>query len=96
MIFGIYDTVDRVWIGDDDGPKLFHGGQRVGTSVLTDDDAEFFARCAAEVIDIQLDYPPKRHVTLRYRHGRLTLHDEVATKRTPAEALKGKLSGEYL
>jgi hypothetical protein len=67
MRCGLYDTVDHIWYGNDNGPKIF-------------DDIEL-ATLAAEVVDVQLGHTIKRTKAREYdptRHPRL--RDTIKTK----------------
>lgn len=96
MTYGLYDTVDHCWLGDDKGPKVFNGGDKIGDHILTDDEAAQLARVAAELADISMGWLPHRTKAMPYAGDANVLKDELPLKRTTAEALRGKLSGKYL
>jgi hypothetical protein len=55
MRYGLFDTKDGLWLGDDHGPRAFDeddvvNGQRVGES------ARIIARMAMEMTTYQLDW----------------------------------------
>lgn len=72
--YGLLDTYDHVWMGGDDGPKLF--------------DQEILARIAAQVLDVQLGQEPGRTKATLYTENAWKLKDEVTPKMTPLTALK--------
>lgn len=78
--WGVYDTVDRVWIGDDGGPKIFM------------DPA--LATIAAMVVDEQLGQTPGRTRAREYVQGPLRLRDTVPTRMGTLRALQN-LEGSY-
>jgi hypothetical protein len=80
--WGLYDTIDGVWMGDDSGPKTF--------------DDFLVARIAAELVDIQLGQQPRRTQAKEYEHGPKRLRDHVDTKMSTLEALEGKESGRFM
>ncbi len=85
MKYGLYDTQDHLWLGEnDDGtiPKLYEDYE---IAVVT-----------ARVIDAQLDWEPGRTRAKEFADGPLRLRDSVDTKRTALEALEGLESGKIL
>ena len=73
-VWGLLDTQDNVWMGDDDGPKTY-----------TD---YMIARVAAQMVDVQLGQHPGRTKAKEYVGGATRLRDEVKTKMGSAEALQ--------
>lgn len=63
MRWGIYDTQENLWIGDDRGPRLF-----------SEEDVEL-ARLAANIYDIQMGNSLGRMVEKVYIEQSLILHD---------------------
>jgi hypothetical protein len=77
MMFGIFDTVDRCWLGTNDtgtGPKTF--------------EEELLARCAAQLADVRLGWPPGRSRARAYDATGVTLKDELQTKMDTLNALR--------
>jgi hypothetical protein len=80
MKYGIYDTKDNCWLGDENGLKLFEEPiNGVGPETL----AQISAQLAAE----QVGYPMGRLQARLFEHGEMTLRDRIDTKMTPEEAL---------
>ena len=74
MKYGIFDTQDHCWIGNDKGPKLF--------------DEELLAQVAAQMTCAQLDWPLTRLRAKPYDGSGIQLKDEIKTKRTAVRALR--------
>lgn len=73
-MYGIYDTQDSCWLGDEHGPKLFE---------------DFLvARVAAQVLDERLGNRPGRSKAREYGGGANRLRDEVQTKMSTLDALQ--------
>jgi hypothetical protein len=73
MKFGILDTVDDLWMGDDNGPKLF--------------DEEDLAKIAARIVDVRMGHPPGRYRALEFTQTEVRRRDAVDTKMDTLEAL---------
>lgn len=84
MRFGIYDTKDNCWIGDDKGPKLFDPADFDGDEAK----AKILARVAAQVIDVRLKQAPGRLQAREYDEKPKVFKDEIATHMTSLDALK--------
>jgi hypothetical protein len=82
MKWGVLDTQDNVWLGDETGPKTF--------------DDEILARVAAQVTDVQMGWAPGRCRAREYHGDATQLRDTVKTKMTPHAALKAIESGRKL
>ena len=83
MKYGVFDTVDELWIGDDKGPKLFDTEDpRFGA------DAALFAQAAAQIANTQMGWPPTRLEARPYTLQAVHLRDEVHTKMGPKAALR--------
>ncbi len=82
MTYGIYDTQDDSWLGDDKGPKLF-------TEAEHGADAHLLARAAAQVAETQLTGSDLggRIVAKEYDRQATLLKDSVGTRMSAAEAL---------
>ena len=83
--WGLYDTEDNCWMGDNEtytGPKLF---EEYG-----------LARIAAQVMDVQLRQQPGRTKATEFIEQPLRLRDKVNTKMDSLEALKGIESGKLI
>jgi len=72
--FGIYDTVDNCWLGDDNGPVLY------GDLVI--------ARISAQVQGVRLGYEPTRLQHRVYDYKPVRLRDTVNAKMDNVTALK--------
>lgn len=87
--FGIYDTQDNLWMGDDKGPKLFCEGEQLENGhVVNAEEAELFARAAAVLVDVQLRQQPGRTMAMPYEDGPLRLRDEKVPAMSTLEALE--------
>ena len=73
MKYGIFDTQDKCWIGDDRGPKQY--------------DEEIIARVAAQVYDTMMRNAPGRTRAKEYDGSANKLKDEVKPAMTPVQAL---------
>jgi hypothetical protein len=73
-VWGIYDTVDGVWMGDDKGPVTYAD--------------EWVAKIAAHTLDVRLRQNPGRNKAIEFTDKNLRLRDTVETKMTTEEALK--------
>jgi hypothetical protein len=71
--YGVFDTVDQLWMGDESGPKLF--------------DDEKIAMVAAQIVDVRLGHPPGRHQACLWLPAAITLRDTVPTRLDALEAL---------
>jgi hypothetical protein len=71
--YGLYDTEGGVWMGDDDGPKLFED--------------ESLARIAAQMMDVQLGQDPGRTRAKPFDELPKRKRDEVATRMSSEEAI---------
>ncbi len=76
MNWGIYDTKDKLWIGDNSGPRLFP------------EDQHDIAVLAAEIVAVQLGHAITRYRAREFFGWDAHLVDEINTKMTPEEALK--------
>lgn len=73
--WGIFDTKDCLWLGDDIGPKLF--------------DDEMLAKIAAEMADVQLRQNTGRCRARAFiPAGHMSVRDELPVKLEPLRALK--------
>lgn len=82
MLWGLLDTVDRVWMGNDAGPLTY--------------EEEWLARTAAQVVDVRCGYPPGRTRAVEYIEGPKRLRDSVDTKMTTLDAIKGIEEGRLM
>ena len=83
-VWGIFDTEDRLWLGDDLGPAVF--------------DDEKIAQVAARVADVRLRQKPGRCQAkeLPENRRRFKCRDEKAAHMTVIEALRGLEEGRYI
>lgn len=91
VAYGIYDTVDNCWLGDENGPRLY---TREDSAKLQGMPQELVARIAAQVVEVQLGYEPGRLRAVEFREQELVHKDSVDTKMTPLEALIKLENGE--
>lgn len=82
LMWGLLDTQDNTWIGNDAGPVLH--------------EEEWMAKVAAQVADIQLGQEPGRTRAREFPAQRnLRLKETVDTKMGPLEALEGLEEGRF-
>lgn len=94
MKYGIFDTVDNCWLGDDRGPRLFAEGDRLPNGQTVPSGMQLsLARISAQITSIQMGYSSGRLEARSYDDSGDTLKDEVPTLMTPAEALKRAMGG---
>jgi hypothetical protein len=74
MEYGLFDTVDQCWLGDDKGPKTF-----------TD---RTLAQASAQMTCVQLGWPQDRVRPKPMPDGVNRHKDDMDLKMTPAEALR--------
>jgi hypothetical protein len=87
MKWGIFDTVDQVWVGSNpkgDGPKLYEEHERD------------LAKVAARMADAMFKTEPGRHREKEFVPQPVRLRDRKKTKLTAVEALEGLESGRIL
>lgn len=82
--YGIYDTRDNCWIGDETGPRVFTSEDSDKANGLPQ---RVLAQIAAQMAEKQLGYGMGRLRAQEFRDGGFTLKDEVQTKMTALEAL---------
>jgi hypothetical protein len=82
--YGIYDTQDNCWIGDETGPRVF---TREDSAKAKGMPHQVLAKIAAMMAEMQLGYKPGRFVAAEFNAENLRLRDSVETKMTPLEAL---------
>lgn len=99
MKWGLLDTKDDLWIGNDDGALIYDDDDpqfaKMGSIECRGrayTGAEIMARIAAEMVDIQAGWGPGR---TRHREftGVTRVVDEVKLRMSTLEALKRKESG---
>lgn len=83
--YGIYDTQDNCWLGDETGPKLF---TREHELVKLGMPRQLAARIAAQMTAVQLGYTPGRLQAVEFKGQDLVHKDSVDTKMTALAALK--------
>jgi hypothetical protein len=95
--YGLYDTQDNCWLGDETGPKLY---TRELVEKLNGLPLHTAARIAAQMIEVQLGYAPGRLQPREFNGENLVLKDEVPTLMTAEEALTrlegGTTNGEEI
>jgi hypothetical protein len=80
MTWGLLDTVDGVWMGNDDGPLVY--------------EVEDIARVAAEMCDAMCGWPIGRARARPYEPSHKRLRDEQKAHMSPVEALRRLEEGE--
>lgn len=80
--WGVYDATERIWIGDDHGPKLY--------------DEQWQAKVAARVFDAQLGNTPGQCREKEFIRQKLRLRDTVDIKMSALKAIKGLEDGSIL
>ncbi len=80
-MWGIYDTQDDSWLGDEQGPKLFED--------------EVLAKVSAQVTSAQLGGNPTRCRAREYDGSGTRYKGEHKTLRSAHEALKGIERGRW-
>lgn len=82
LMWGLLDTQDNTWIGDDFGPVLH--------------EEEWTAKVAAQVVDVQLGQEPGRTRAREFpAQQNLRLKETVDTKMGTLEALEGLEEGRF-
>lgn len=75
MTYGVFDTVDNLWIGNDSGPCTY--------------DDVCIAQIAAMMADVRLDSEPDRHLARPFPVNLTAkFRDELPTKMSNVDALK--------
>jgi hypothetical protein len=82
--WGIYDTVDKCWIGDEMGPKLFVDTISPNGKII---EAEMLAMIAAQMVDMQLGNVARCRAKV-FNEKEVHLKDEKKTRFGAEEALK--------
>lgn len=77
--WGLYDTKDKCWLGDNDGPKLY--------------DDEKLATIACRVIDVQTKRPAGRTRARIFDEEFLQKKDDIEVFRSGEEAIERLESG---
>jgi hypothetical protein len=83
MKWGIWDTVDNLWVGTDDagtGPKLFDEDTVINGRPL---DARTVARLAAQIGARRAGFPPTRFVAKEWDGGPVRVKDELDVSKAP-------------
>ena len=89
--YGIYDTQDECWIGDDAGPRVFTRADSIEMNGMPQ---ETIAKLAAQMAGVQLGYVPGRLQPREFHEKELHLRDEIPTKMSAIEALTKLESGK--
>lgn len=89
--YGIYDTQDCCWLGDENGPKLFDRDHELVKRGLPQRVA---AQIAAQMTAVQVGYPQTRLVAREFKPQELVHKDSVDTKMSAVEALRKLENGE--
>lgn len=91
VTYGIYDTQDNCWLGDESGPRLF---TRASTEWAKGMPVNLIAKISAQVTGVQMGYAPGRLQAREFNDQNLVLRDKVDTKMTALEALKKIENGD--
>lgn len=83
MKWGIYDSRDQCWLGDDNGPKLFDDADPALKG-----NAEPIAKVAAQGAAMQLRRDPREIRAKEYDGTGTKLKDQVEPKMSMEEALR--------
>jgi len=94
--YALFDTVDKLWIGDDAGPRTIGGGDLVEGKPITDEDAHFLARCMAEAACHTVRWDVKRIEVREAPAGPWRIIDEVEKTRTELDWIIRKERGAIL
>lgn len=84
-VYGVYDTEDNCWIGDDKGPRLFTVADNEKTKGVIN--YEVLAKLSAQITNIQMGYKPGRLVHREYKNEDLRLRDTLPVKMSGVEAI---------
>jgi hypothetical protein len=86
--YGIYDTRDDCWLGDDNGPRLFTFEDSKKANGM---DTRIMAQIAAQMTEVQLGYSKDgmsgRLRAKEFNLKEVRLKDEMPTQMTALEAL---------
>ena len=90
--YGIYDTQDNCWLGDENGPRLY---DLELSKKMKGMPQQLAARIAAQMTEVQLGYTPGRLRAVEFKNqDSLVLKDSVDTKMTAVAALRKLENGE--
>jgi len=90
-VYGLYDTQDNCWLGDDDGPKLY---THELVEKLNGMPLHLAVRIAAKMLETQLGYTPGRLQPREFDDENLVLRDKVDVLMSAEEALTKLETGE--
>lgn len=82
--WGVFDIKDKVWLGDDKGPKLFTD-QTINGEFIT---GETLAKMSAQMAATMLGVSPLRIQVRLFNEQSVTRKDEVDPIMTGADAIK--------
>ena len=88
--WGIWDTKDNLWLGDDDGPNLYQNETIKGLSIT----GEKLAIIAAQIASEMLSDDPLRVQPKIYNEEAVRKEDEIIARMNGAEAIKRLEEGE--
>ena len=91
--YGLYDTVDKCWLGSADGPRIFDEKDLAALAEssgkpLSEIDLLTVAEIAAQMANTQLKLPIGRVRAVAYQEGEVHLKDTKETFMSPEEALR--------
>jgi hypothetical protein len=89
--YGVYDTQENCWLGDETGPRLF---TRELSKEANGVPQELLARIAAQLAGVQCGYAVGRLQARVFNEDDLVLKDSVPTKMSAVEALTKLENGE--
>lgn len=81
--WGVYDTIENIWIGDEKGPILYDNDPE--RPMLT---GEFMAKVSCSMVAIRLGHSPTRYRPKEWVEQPVRLKDSVDTKMSTLEALE--------
>lgn len=87
--WGLYDTADNCWMGDDEGPKIFSADVDLENLFAS-------ARIAAQIVDVRLGQKPGRTMVRHYPAAATRLRDKVEPKMSAEDALRGLEDGRFI
>lgn len=93
VTYGIYDTQDNCWIGDDKGPILYTRdfAMTAGKGMPQ----ELLARMSAQITCVQMGWAPTRLRALEFTPQELHLKDEIPVKMSGVEAIRRAENGQF-
>jgi hypothetical protein len=82
ILYGVLDTVDGLWIGNEDGPVLY--------------ESEDLAKVSARIVGVRLGHSPLRYRARLWQPCEMTKRDTLPTKMDALKALTLLEEGKVL